>query len=341
MLLFTNPSTEGRLLNLIAELDEIVDPSLLKQIEFNIRKSFEYDVAFVNLDGAIITEGKPYKSRPFLCKSCNFIARYPNGFLQCQRSDKEACDIVAKSRAPLLYKCRGGFSNFAIPVKVQEEVIGCLFGGQVLVLEPKDELQRERFNSFCREFGILMRLKHGEVIRGDFFYNCERIAPQRIREIAKESGIGGFETVEFSHVYKLDFSLRGGRIIDADRFMRDFSSLASNAKTVSSLAQAILDLRKEEGTQHVQPSQLPEPIDIPSHYTISFKINIPRKEMSQQLRKMKMLELEVLDSTISPEARKILAETVNKASKDELNPEIKKIILEVLGRKRRSFLGRW
>jgi len=329
------------LLNPITELDDIVGLSLLKQIEFNTRKNLGYDVAFVSLDGAIITEGMPYKSRPFLCKSCNFIARYPNGFLQCQRSDKEASDIVAKSRTPLLYRCRGGFSNFAIPVKVQEEVICCLFGGQVLVLEPKDELQRERFNSFCREFEILTRLKHGEVIRGDFFYSGKRIETQQIREITKDSGIGGFEIVEFSHVYKLDLSVQGGRIIDVDRFMRDFAYLATITKTVSSFAQAILDFRRKEGAQHMQSSQLSEPIDIPWHYTVSFKINIPRKEVSQQLQKMKVLELEVLDSTISPEARKILAETVDKASKEELDPEIKKIILEVLGKKKRSFLGRW
>lgn len=327
-------------------LEDFVDLEVLRQIETNVMSNLGCTVVFERLDGSMITQGKTYRWRPFLCESCQFLARFPDGFVECQHSDAEACQIVAASRTPLMYKCRGGFSNFAVPIKVEEEVIACLFGGQFLVFAPKTKSQKEKFSLFCQKFGVHVKLEPGEIIGEGFFYSGKQLDDQQVHEIAKASGIGGFEISELKHTLRIDFSLQGGRIVSIERFMRNFADLVVIAEVVSNSAQKVFDLKRKGNSMH-KPSSLARtpiaPNGLPSRFTLSFKVDIPRGKMTPEMYELKVSEIQVLNSTLSPEARKYFAQVVERVPKRELNPEIRKIILEVLmGKKRKSILkDRW
>lgn len=322
------------------ELDDYVDINLLKQIEFNEMKNLGYTVVFTRLDGSIVTQGGIYISRPLLCRSCAFLAHFPNGFHECQRSDAEACKFVGNYYGSLLYRCRAGFSNFAIPIEVDKRIIACLFGGQLLVLKPKWGKQKQDFESFCRDHGIHVKKEPGEVIKDGFFFQGEQIDKSQVEEIAKTSGIGGYEINELERTIEIDFSLQGGRVIDVEEFMRDFAHLEVISKMLSSMGQKVSDLKRKGNSEYKTPSNV-QPINIPPHHTLSFRISIPCKQMSPGHREIKELEMELLYSTLTPKARKNLAEVITGIPEGKLDPEIRKVILKALGKQDRSPFKRW
>jgi ligand-binding sensor protein len=312
------------------ELDHLVPVSLLRQIEFNLSENMGFTIVFERLDGSIITQEKPYESRPFKCKSCQLLARYPAGFAECQNSDTEACHIVAKNRTPLLYICKGNFSNFAIPLKVEGKVIACMFGGQLLVLEPRDKLEKELFNPLK----LLVKEEPGKDIKGGFFYHAKELNAEQIRKIAKERGLDDSELAEFQHAYEIDLSLKGGRVITVRKFIKDFRTLEVVAETLSSYAQEVLKLKREFGPDYKLPPKPAIPIDIPPDYTVLFKFIIPQGKLSPDERRLKELEIDVLNSTLLDEVRRYLAKAIAKMPERVLDPEMKKFILRKLGKRR-------
>ncbi|MGD0495450.1 MAG: PocR ligand-binding domain-containing protein [Candidatus Bathyarchaeia archaeon] len=235
------------------ELDDYVDIDTLKQIEDDETKILGYNVAFTRLDGSIITRGSDYTSRRLLSGSCAFLARFPNGFYECQRSDDEACKFVVNNRRSLLYRCRGGFSNFAIPIEIDKRIIACMFGGQFLVLEPKRANQKQHFEDFCRDHEIHLREGLGRVIKDGFFFRGEQIDESQVEEIAKTCGIDVSERDEFVRVYKREFSLRSGRVFNVETFMRDFAHLEVITKLLSSIGQKIPRLEGKSNSEYRTP----------------------------------------------------------------------------------------
>lgn len=312
------------------KLDDLVPVSLLKQIEVNLSENMGFTVVFERLNGSIITQEKPYESRPIKCKSCQLLARHPAGFAECQNSDAEACRIVAENRTPLLYICKGNFSNFAIPLKVEGKVIACLFGGQFLVLEPRDRLEKELFNPLR----LLVKEESGKNIKGGFFYQAKELDPEQIREIAKERGLDDSEIAELRRAYEIDLSLKGGRVITVRKFINDFRTLGAFAETLSSYAQEVLKLKRKLGPKYKLPPRPAIPVDTPSDYTVLFRFIIPQGKLSSDERRLKELEINVLNSTLRKEVRRYFAKAIAKIPERVLDPEMREFILRKLGKRR-------
>lgn len=82
---------------------------------------------------------------------CNdYIKRSKLGCERCYACHYEWEDNAKKKGEPVIYKCHTGLINFAIPVFIDAQYMGSLFGGQVLS-EYKDE---NHFKKLAKDLGI-------------------------------------------------------------------------------------------------------------------------------------------------------------------------------------------
>jgi hypothetical protein len=210
-----------------------------------------------------------------------------------------------------------------IPVKVRGEVIGNVFGGQFFVLEPKDKLEKQLFNPL----EVFVKGKSGKNIKGGFFYRSKELKVEQKRKIARERSPAAPKVREL-RAHEIDSSLERNRIVNVRKFISDFRTLEIVAETLSSYAQKVLKLRREFGQEYKLLPKPEIPIDIPPKYSVLFKLFIPQGELQSDGRRFKEFEINMLNSTLSDEVRRCLAETMVKMPEYALDPEIKKLILE-------------
>ncbi len=86
--------------------------------------------------------------------NCDFCSKYtkmsPEGLRRCQLCDKRGAQAAMLKRAPEIYTCHAGLTDFAAPILVNGQFLGCFLGGQVLT-EP---LTREQVRAYAQELGI-------------------------------------------------------------------------------------------------------------------------------------------------------------------------------------------
>lgn len=66
---------------------------------------------------------------------CRLIRTCPAGVSRCKESDRRGVQQAAAQKAPLIYTCHAGLTDFAVPIMFQEHCLGALMSGQIL-LEP-------------------------------------------------------------------------------------------------------------------------------------------------------------------------------------------------------------
>ena len=123
----------------MVELLDLVDIDVLEKLQKTFTELLGFHVAFAGLDCKTIG-GRDTDQRSV----CAMLVKEPEGYLQCYNSDKEAGDLAIQLKTPvLLYRCQCFFSNFVIPIKVTNEVIGFLYGGQFFVRLPGERSSLE------------------------------------------------------------------------------------------------------------------------------------------------------------------------------------------------------
>lgn len=86
--------------------------------------------------------------------NCDFCSKYTKmsaeGLRRCQLCDKRGAQEAMRKKVPAIYTCHAGLTDFAAPILVNGQFVGCFLGGQVLT-EP---LPKERVRAYAEELGI-------------------------------------------------------------------------------------------------------------------------------------------------------------------------------------------
>ncbi len=86
--------------------------------------------------------------------NCDFCSKYTKnteeGLRRCQLCDMRGAQEAMRKKAPEIYTCHAGLTDFAAPIMVNGQFLGCFVGGQVLT-EP---LSEEKVRAYAEELGI-------------------------------------------------------------------------------------------------------------------------------------------------------------------------------------------
>lgn len=70
--------------------------------------------------------------------------------LECDRQhEKKAIELEKEE----IYECHAGLTDFVVPIKIEDTIVGIIIGGQLLLNEP-DRNKMEKFIKIAEELGI-------------------------------------------------------------------------------------------------------------------------------------------------------------------------------------------
>ena len=126
-------------------LTELIKPNILQQIQDAFS---EYTgMASVTTDA----EGVPVTSGSNFTHFCHDIIRNSEiGCQKCRHCDRDGAAAALKTGAPTVYRCHAGLADFAAPIMLNGELVGCFVGGQVRT----DELDDAECEEKAKEYGI-------------------------------------------------------------------------------------------------------------------------------------------------------------------------------------------
>ena len=126
-------------------LKELVDEGSMKKLQ---------DVMFTTLGistGLADTDGVALSSHSSWTSFCGgHIKQSPRGLTMCENCDKHGMISAMENEQVMVYNCHTGLVDFAAPIVVDGEMIGCFLGGQVAT-EP---LTREHVRILAKRYDI-------------------------------------------------------------------------------------------------------------------------------------------------------------------------------------------
>ncbi len=126
------------------DLKNLIDVTTLERIQDAFTKMTGFAAITTDPNGVPVTKGSNFSE---FCM--NHVRTTPLGCLRCQECDKYGAEIAQKEGKPVIYFCHAGLMDFAAPIVVQDEIIGCFIGGQVLTQTP----DLEKMGSYAEEIG--------------------------------------------------------------------------------------------------------------------------------------------------------------------------------------------
>lgn len=120
------------------KLTDLVEVDMLQKIQDAF--SMMTGLASLTTDryGVPVTKGSRFS---------DFCVKYTRmseeGRRRCELCDKMGAEQALKEGASCAYDCHAGLVDFAAPIMVHEQMVGCFIGGQVLLQEPDEEKLRE------------------------------------------------------------------------------------------------------------------------------------------------------------------------------------------------------
>lgn len=127
------------------KLTDIFDLDSLQELQDNFFAATGISCGISDANGVAITKH---------CSCSRFCSEYikntPLGLECCQRCDKEGTQQAKENGETIIYTCHAGLLDFAAPIVVEDQLLGCFLGGQVLQ-EPLDE---EMARNYALELGI-------------------------------------------------------------------------------------------------------------------------------------------------------------------------------------------
>ena len=160
------------------ELKEFMDISKLQKIQDNFSDATGLAAIAVGNDGQYLTEGSNFTE---------FCMKYTRGSKEgnrrCVKCDNEGSGT---------YFCHAGLMDFSVDIKVGDEKVGAIIGGQILPEAPDEE----SFRKTARELGInedeyiaalnKVTISSEEKIRAAAnLFNCKPVSQSGILQIHK------------------------------------------------------------------------------------------------------------------------------------------------------------
>ncbi|MCM1179430.1 MAG: PocR ligand-binding domain-containing protein [Clostridium sp.] len=127
------------------DLKNLIDISVLERIQSAFAKMTGFAAITTDANGVPVTEGSNFSE--FCTK---YMRTSPIGCERCQQCDRYGAERTQQEGQPCVYICHAGLVDFAAPIVVQDEIIGCLIGGQVRT----KELDWETAGDYAEEIGI-------------------------------------------------------------------------------------------------------------------------------------------------------------------------------------------
>lgn len=184
----------------LLELPELIKARDLFDMQERFSELLGFNVAFADLHFNSIRSGSPEKSEDRRLShaetTCALLMGTHKGRELCHQSDEDAGREAMREGRTILYRCQSYCSNFVIPIKVGEDVIGFLYSGQFFAYEPEDRKDQEMWEEFINESNISINHEPLGSIKPGFFHEVkakegEEAHPTNsdLRNIAKRANI--------------------------------------------------------------------------------------------------------------------------------------------------------
>lgn len=126
-------------------LTDLIDVELLQTIQNAFSNLTGYAALVTDADGTAVTEGTNFSD--FCMK---YIRTNPQGKRLCEQCDKFGAHQAYLRGQSSYYYCHTGLIDFAAPILIEGDVVGCFIGGQV----GTRELDQEKLIKDADKFGI-------------------------------------------------------------------------------------------------------------------------------------------------------------------------------------------
>ncbi len=118
-------------------IGDVVDVGVLQRIQDTFSKAM--GVASVTVDRI----GNPVTHNSNFQPICQMIRRTEAGLARCKECDAQGGLAAYSSNKPTAYQCMGGLMDVAAPITIEDEYIGCILCGQVVLEEDRDEFVKD------------------------------------------------------------------------------------------------------------------------------------------------------------------------------------------------------
>ncbi|MCM1298756.1 MAG: PocR ligand-binding domain-containing protein [Firmicutes bacterium] len=107
-------------------LTEFIDVELLQTVQNAFSRLTGFAALVTDADGTAVTVGSNFSD---LCMK--YIRTNPEGKRLCEQCDKFGAHQAHSLESSYYYTCHAGMVDFAAPIVVEGEVVGCFIGGQI------------------------------------------------------------------------------------------------------------------------------------------------------------------------------------------------------------------
>lgn len=126
-------------------LTDLIDISILQEMQNSFSKMTGIASYITDIEGNYVTGGS--------CQS-DFCTKYTRenaiGAQRCKTCDINSAKHAFNQKRAITYHCHTGLRNFATPIIINDQLIGCFFGGQFLDAPPDDD----KIRHIANELGI-------------------------------------------------------------------------------------------------------------------------------------------------------------------------------------------
>ncbi|KLU62697.1 HTH-type transcriptional regulator YesS [Peptococcaceae bacterium CEB3] len=129
--------------------ESFIDPQYLDEVLGSFSKATGLNIEVVSNRGE--TFAIPGGNRR--CEFCQHIRKHPKGEKKCIESYRRATLEAAKWNEPYFFRCHAGLVIWAVPIVMEQVILGSIICGQVLMWEP-DPFFLEELRTNFRSMGI-------------------------------------------------------------------------------------------------------------------------------------------------------------------------------------------
>lgn len=119
-------------------LTDLIDRDTLQKMQDAFARLTGMSVIITDTNGIAVTNGSNFSD---FCR--NYTRNSPVGCMLCAQSNKAGTELALNNGKSTVYPCYSGLMNFASPIMVEERLVGCVIGGQVLTEMPEPEKIRK------------------------------------------------------------------------------------------------------------------------------------------------------------------------------------------------------
>lgn len=126
-------------------LTDLIDVKVLQEMQDAFSKLTGIASLTADINGVAVTEGSNFSD------FCMLHTRKSElGCIRCEQCDRMGAEVARDNGSVCVYFCHAGLVDFAAPIMMKGQMIGCFIGGQVLTRKP----DLEKIRRIARELEI-------------------------------------------------------------------------------------------------------------------------------------------------------------------------------------------